>query len=80
MTTGEWYYSPEMPQPQSNIRGLQLWLNLPAKDKMTSSIPNITANHIPIVHKEGYQVRVIAGEYPVYGKGAMQADYHYCRF
>ena len=80
MTAGSGIIHQEMPQPTERIRGLQLWLNLPAKDKMTHpQYRDITANHIHIVHKEGYQVRVIAGEYDTV-KGAMQADYVPARF
>ena len=80
MTAGSGIIHQEVPQPTERIRGLQLWLNLPAKDKMTHpQYRDITANHIPIVNKEGYQVRVIAGEYDTV-KGAMQADYVPARF
>ncbi len=65
MTSGSGILHEEMPQvrPEGNA-GLQLWLNLPAKDKMTrpkyrelsgASLPEIETD-------EGAKIRVIAGE------------------
>jgi redox-sensitive bicupin YhaK (pirin superfamily) len=44
------------------MRGFQLWMNLPAKDKM--SAPNYQefgGDKLPVVEKPGVQVKVIAG-------------------
>jgi redox-sensitive bicupin YhaK (pirin superfamily) len=54
----------EMPQPlNGEMDGFQLWVNLPAKLKMTKPrYLEITSNMIPeIEEKDGVQVRVIAG-------------------
>ena len=44
--------------------GFQLWVNLPAKDKMTAPrYQDIAPERIPVVHPaEGVEVRVLAGE------------------
>jgi redox-sensitive bicupin YhaK (pirin superfamily) len=44
--------------------GFQLWVNLPAKDKMTTPrYQDIGPERIPVVHPaEGIEVKVIAGE------------------
>jgi redox-sensitive bicupin YhaK (pirin superfamily) len=53
----------EMPQQsQGRMRGFQLWLNLPAKEKMKpAAYRDIKAVEIPSVKREGVEVRVIAG-------------------
>jgi quercetin 2,3-dioxygenase len=53
----------EMPQQsEGRMRGFQLWLNLPAKEKMKpAAYRDIKASEIPSVEKEGINVRVIAG-------------------
>ena len=65
MTSGSGILHEEMPQVRpEGIGGLQLWLNLPARDKMTrpkyrdlhgSALPEVTTG-------EGARLRVIAGE------------------
>ncbi len=43
---------------------MQLWVNLPAKDKMTApDYQGITAADIPVVTRDGASVRVVAGEF-----------------
>jgi hypothetical protein len=64
MTAGRGLVHSEMPeQEQGRMRGFQLWLNLPARDKMTAPryqefgpdrVPSVTAG-------EGVRVKVIAG-------------------
>lgn len=53
----------EMPQQtEGRMRGFQLWLNLPAKEKMKpAAYRDINANEIPSVKNEGAETRVIAG-------------------
>jgi redox-sensitive bicupin YhaK (pirin superfamily) len=53
----------EMPQQtEGRMRGFQLWLNLPAKEKMKpAAYRDITANEVPSVKSEGVETRVIAG-------------------
>jgi redox-sensitive bicupin YhaK (pirin superfamily) len=53
----------EMPQQtEGRMRGFQLWLNLPAKEKMKpAAYRDIKANEIPSVKSEGVETRVVAG-------------------
>jgi redox-sensitive bicupin YhaK (pirin superfamily) len=65
MTSGRGIMHEEMPQPhEDEMVGFQLWVNLPAKLKMTSPrYQNITSDQIPeIQHEDGVKIRVIAGE------------------
>jgi redox-sensitive bicupin YhaK (pirin superfamily) len=55
----------EMPQQtEGRMRGFQLWLNLPAKEKMTpAAYRDIASSQIPTVNAAGgVQVRIIAGK------------------
>lgn len=75
MTAGSGIIHQEMPQPSARMLGLQLWLNLPAKDKMTEpAYRDLSADSIPIVKGEGFRVAVISGSYRD-TLGAMKADY-----
>ena len=53
----------EMPQQsEGRMRGFQLWLNLPGKEKMKpAAYRDIASSEIPLVSFEGVNVRVIAG-------------------
>ncbi|HEX7815789.1 pirin family protein [Dyella sp.] len=65
MTAGRGIVHSEMPQQENGLMwGFQLWVNLPAADKMTAPrYQDIAPEHIPIVHPaDGVEVRVIAGE------------------
>ena len=65
MTSGRGILHEEMPrQIEGEMKGFQLWVNLPAKLKMTAPrYQNITSDQIPVVqHAEGVIIRVIAGE------------------
>lgn len=64
MTAGRGIIHSEMPQQENGLMwGFQLWVNLPAKDKMTAPrYQDITAEQIPVVEAPGVHVRVIAGE------------------
>ncbi len=64
----------EMPQQaQGRMRGFQLWLNLPAKEKMRpAAYRDIKAEEIPAFSQESISVRVIAGKFknitgPIHG-------------
>ena len=67
MTAGRGIVHSEMPeQEQGRMRGFQLWINLPARDKMTApryqeyaadSIPVVPAGRLP----QGVAAKVIAG-------------------
>jgi len=64
MTAGRGIMHEEMPQARpEGIVGFQLWVNLPAKLKMTAPrYQNISANEIPEIHRAGgVTIRVIAG-------------------
>ena len=65
MTSGSGIMHEEMPQVRpEGIAGLQLWLNLPARDKMSPpKYRDLQADGLPpATTDEGAEVRVIAGE------------------
>jgi redox-sensitive bicupin YhaK (pirin superfamily) len=65
MTAGRGILHSEMPQQENGLMwGFQLWVNLPAKDKMTAPrYQDIAPERIPVVHPaEGVEVKLIAGE------------------
>ncbi|HET7664439.1 MAG TPA: pirin family protein [Rhodanobacteraceae bacterium] len=64
MTAGRGILHSEMPEQEEGLmRGFQLWVNLPAKDKMTDPrYQDIAPENIPEVRStDGVRVRVIAG-------------------
>jgi redox-sensitive bicupin YhaK (pirin superfamily) len=64
MVAGRGVLHSEMPEQENGVmEGFQLWLNLPAQDKMTAPwYRDIPAGEIPqFTTPEGVQVRVIAG-------------------
>jgi hypothetical protein len=62
MTAGKGIIHAEMPITD-DATGLQLWINLPAKDKMCNAkYQELNAKDVPLVTKEGVKVKVIAGE------------------
>ncbi|MBI4978047.1 MAG: pirin family protein [Spirochaetes bacterium] len=65
MTAGSGIIHEEMPEAGDGINGFQLWVNLPAKQKMMDPrYRGITAEEIPVVTDDnGVTVRVIAGTY-----------------
>ena len=71
MTAGRGIIHSEMPQQQSGrMRGFQLWVNLPRKEKMTPPrYRDISPREIPVVELAGGgRVKVIAGEVAVDGR------------
>ena len=78
MTAGRGIIHSEMPQQESGrMRGFQLWINLPAKEKMKpAGYRDIPAAQIPVVPLSGGgSVRVIAGTLQADGRstaGPMQ--------
>jgi len=75
MTAGSGIMHQEMPQPAARMLGVQLWLNLPASDKMTApQYRDIRADMIPAVSAGGVTVRIISGEYEG-TKGPVSGDY-----
>lgn len=72
MTAGRGIVHSEMPQQESGVmRGFQLWLNLPAAEKMKpAGYRDIQPEEIPIARQPGVSIRVIAGELEI-GGGAV---------
>ena len=71
MTAAHGIIHSEMPQQrEGRMRGFQLWINLPAKEKMKpAAYRDIPAEEIPTVFlDDSAQVRVIAGELEIEGK------------
>ncbi len=76
MTAGGGLMHEEMPHASADgMAGFQLWVNLPAKLKMSKPrYQEVAAKNIPVVEKEGAKILVIAGE--VEGvKGAVSEIY-----
>ena len=63
MTAGRGIVHSEMPeQREGRMRGFQLWMNLPAKDKMTApNYQEFGGERLPVVERAGVSVKVIAG-------------------
>ena len=75
MTAGSGIIHQEMPKASKHMLGTQLWLNLPAKDKMTRpSYGDIKAEDVPVINENGAKVHVLAGEYLGH-QGAFQGKY-----
>ncbi|HEY5532174.1 MAG TPA: pirin family protein [Candidatus Anoxymicrobiaceae bacterium] len=64
MTAGSGIIHQEMPQPyEGAMRGFQLWVNLPAKDKMMNPrYRGILADEVPELEVEGAKIKVVAGD------------------
>jgi hypothetical protein len=65
MTSGSGILHEEMPQRDANgnIYGFQLWVNLPAAQKMSPPrYQEIKSNSIPVIEKDGATIRIVAGE------------------
>ena len=64
MTAGSGIIHQEMPQPSNRMLGVQLWVNLPAKYKMTApKYRDIVKQNVPVVEDQDSQVRIISGSY-----------------
>lgn len=66
MTAGRGIIHSEMPeQDHGRMRGFQLWVNLPAREKMQAPrYQDIAPERVPVVREQnGVEVRVLAGEY-----------------
>ena len=65
MTAGRGIVHSEMPEQENGLMwGFQLWVNLPARDKLTTPrYQDIAPDRIPEVSVPGGSVRVIAGEF-----------------
>ena len=75
MTAGGGIIHQEMPQPTPRILGLQLWLNLPRRDKFARpQYRDLPAGAIPEIRDAHATVRVISG-FHGQTRGATQGDY-----
>ncbi|MEI6148215.1 MAG: pirin family protein, partial [bacterium] len=75
MTAGSGIIHQEMPQASPRMLGLQLWINLPRRDKWTRpEYRDITAARIPRLKEETGTVGVISGDYG-HVTGATRGDY-----
>jgi redox-sensitive bicupin YhaK (pirin superfamily) len=66
MTAGRGIVHSEMPEQEDGLmKGLQLWVNLPARDKMTAPrYQNIEPEDVPeVTRDDGAKIRVVAGSY-----------------
>jgi redox-sensitive bicupin YhaK (pirin superfamily) len=65
MTAGRGIIHSEMPQQENGrMRGFQLWINLPAKEKMKpAGYRDIQPHEIPTVSLSDGKIRVVAGTY-----------------
>jgi hypothetical protein len=66
MTSGSGILHEEMPRrgPSGRIDGFQLWVNLPAAEKMSAPrYQEVEAGSIPTIEEDGVSLRVVAGEY-----------------
>ena len=75
LTAGSGAFHSEMPQPAERMLGLQLWLNIPAKYKMTAEpfyhgVVNSEIQEFPF---EGGRLRLLAGSYK--GHSGIQGKY-----
>jgi len=69
MTAGRGVIHSEMPQQQEGrLRGFQLWINLPAAEKMKpAAYRDIPAADIPLIRFEGGQIKLVAGRLALSG-------------
>ena len=65
MTSGRGILHEEMPRrsENGNIYGFQLWVNLPAAQKMSQPrYQEVGVGNIPVIEKDGATIRLVAGE------------------
>lgn len=75
MTAGGGIMHQEMPKASDRMLGVQLWLNLPKKDKMTApQYRDIKSDMVPQISEDNCTVRIISGSYKN-TSGAVQGDY-----
>lgn len=64
MTAGSGIMHEEMPKPSKRMLGVQLWLNLLAKDKMVRPhYQSLRGDDLKIIEEDNANVKVISGEY-----------------
>jgi len=81
MTAGRGIIHSEMPQQEDGrMRGFQLWINLPAREKMKpAGYRDIPPEEIPVVRDDAFVLKVVSGDFrdtraPVQG-GSTEAIY-----
>ncbi len=75
MTAGSGIIHQEMPQPPGKMLGVQIWLNLPAAEKMAQpAYGDILARDVPIIEDRGCEIRLVAGEHKGV-RGAFEGRY-----
>ncbi|WP_417081735.1 pirin family protein [Mobilibacterium timonense] len=75
LTAGSGAFHSEMPQPSERMLGLQLWLNIPAKYKMTAEpfYHGVVTSEIQEFPLEHGKLRLLAGNYQ--GHSGIQGKY-----
>lgn len=64
MTAGSGIMHEEMPKPSKRMLGVQLWLNLLAKDKMVRPhYQSLRGDDLKIIEEDFAKIKVISGEY-----------------
>jgi redox-sensitive bicupin YhaK (pirin superfamily) len=66
MTSGSGILHEEMPRrgPNGVVNGFQLWVNLPAAEKMSQPrYQEVSEESIPLVERNGVKTRLVAGEF-----------------
>ncbi|MDD2289396.1 MAG: pirin family protein [Bacteroidales bacterium] len=64
MTAGSGIIHQEMPKAAPRMLGCQLWVNLPATEKMTiPTYRDILQEDVPVVNSNGAEVRVLSGSF-----------------
>jgi redox-sensitive bicupin YhaK (pirin superfamily) len=66
MTSGRGILHEELPKrsPNGIVNGFQLWVNLPAAEKMNEPrYQEVAAAQVPVIERDGAQVRLVAGEF-----------------
>lgn len=71
MTAGRGVIHEERPQQESGLmRGFQLWINLPAAEKMKPpAYQNIEPEQVPVIQADRATIRLVAGELEIDGQG-----------
>ncbi len=64
MTAGSGIIHQEMPKASPRMLGCQLWVNLPASEKMTiPTYRDILQEDVPVVNSNGAEIRVLSGSF-----------------
>lgn len=64
MTAGSGIIHQEMPKPPGKMLGVQIWLNMPAINKMGEpAYGDIVADKIPLIKDQNCEIKLISGNY-----------------